>query len=300
MQGTARYKLQVTLVSQGQALTCLEVSLHAGNDILPDACLLSSTQTISANNNVVASSSEIYADVEAVNTISGGAYGGNRTVGITPRTMPDSTVFDSYLSDGTVIDMVNIPASHMVPTISGELISPLRNPYGAANALGIYVINCAGQNIVIADSRIVGTLVLVNPGSGSEVQGSVTWEPAVANYPALLVSGAMRFSFVKTALSEAAIGRNLNPTGTPFEGVENADMLDTYPSRIKGLVYVSGDAETLNSCAFDGVVVVGVTMTTTNELSLTYEQTFLDNPPPGFGDAPTLVVSPGTWCQVVD
>lgn len=302
-KGTARYKLQVTLVPQGQSLTCLETALHAGNDLLLDGTVVECDQTISANNNVVATNANVNADVEAANTVSGQYYNqgmADGASGVVARTMPDVAVFSSYVADGTPINIVSIPTSGGVPTISGELISPLCNPYGATNELGIYVIDCATQKLIITDSRIVGTLVLANPGSGSEVRGSVTWEPAVANYPALLVDGSMRVSFDKTPLSEGSLGVNFNPPGTPFEGAENGDRMDTYPSQIKGLVYVSGDAETLNSCTFDGVVVVGVTMTTTNELSLTYDQTFLNDPPPGFGEASTMALSPGSWRQVVD
>jgi hypothetical protein len=50
----------------------------------------------------------------------------------------------------------------------------------------------------------------------------------------------------------------------------------------------------------DGVLVIGATLTATNNLSLTYRSTFYDNPPPGFGSAPEMVISPGTWKQLVD
>jgi hypothetical protein len=35
-------------------------------------------------------------------------------------------------------------------------------------------------------------------------------------------------------------------------------------------------------------------------LNLTYSDVFLNNPPPGFGTAPEMVLSPGTWKQLVD
>jgi len=126
--------------------------------------------------------------------------------------------------------------------IRGEVLSPLSNPFGAnLNGEGVYVIDCLGQQVVIAESRIVATIVLVNPASGSGVQNAVNWEPAVANYPALLVDGSMRFEFDNTPLSEAAVKTNFNPAGTPYLGSEDSDKKDEYPSLIKGLVYVSGD-----------------------------------------------------------
>jgi hypothetical protein len=258
-------------------------------------------QTISANNNVIASGSEIYAQVEAGNAISGEFYSGKRTVGITPRTMPDGSVFDTYIADGTAINIGAIPSSAGKATIQDVVLSPISNPYGAVvNEDGIYVIDCGGATLMIQNCRIVGTLVLLNPSSSSAVRESVSWEPAVANYPALLVAGTMGFAFASTPLSESARAVNFNPAGAPYGTVEDDDLLDTYPSLIKGLVYVSGDVATSNQCAFNGVVVVGVTLSATGSLDLTYQQTFLGNPPPGFGEAPRMVISPGTWKQAVD
>ena len=65
-------------------------------------------------------------------------------------------------------------------------------------------------------------------------------------------------------------------------------------------MYASGDVTTKNYVTIDGVLVIGVTLTAQNDLSLTYRSTFYDNPPPGFGGAPEMVISPGTWKQLVD
>jgi hypothetical protein len=189
--------------------------------------------------------------------------------------------------------------------IRGEVLSPLSNPFGAnLNGEGVYVIDCLGQHVVIADSRIVATLVLVNPASGSSVENAVNWEPAVANYPALLVDGSMMLEFDDAALSEAAVQVNFNPAGTPYLGSEDGDKKDEYPSLIKGLVYVSGDLTVHQTPTIEGVLVVGNTLLASGQagsavLTLTYQQAFLDNPPPGFGTL-RMVVVPGSFRQVVD
>ncbi len=306
VKGAARYKLQVKLLPVGGGLTCLEVSLHANNDLIFDTALVSGNQIISANNSVTATSSEIYVDVEAVNAISGGAYGGTRTVGITPRTMPDpATVFDDYIANGTAINYDDLPAPSGSAEIVAVVISPNSNPYGTqqTNPEGIYVIDCMGGDIAIQRCRIVGTLVLLNGGSSSAIMGEVNWEPAVGNYPALLVGGNMRVQMNGSGtLQEALAGVNYNPPGTPYEDVEDDDIVDTYPSVIKGLVYISGDVVTQSSPVFDGVVVVGNTLSTMSSsvLDLTYQPTFLNDPPPGFGGQPLMVLAPASWRQVVD
>jgi len=304
--GRARQKLQVRLEPKADALSCLEVALFAGNDLSFTDTTVQCDQTIGANNNVTASSSTVSADVEAVGTISGSTYQGTNTAGVDPRSVPDSTVFDSYLATGTAIDVGALPLNaEGYREIRGQVLSPMSNPFGAdLNAEGIYVIDCLGQQVVIAESRIVATVVLVNPASGSGVQNAVNWEPAVANYPALLVDGSMTLEFGNAPLSEATVKANFNPAGTPYLGSEDNDKKDEYPSLIRGLVYVSGDLTVHQTPTVEGVLVVGNTLLASGQagsavLTLTYQQTFLDNPPPGFGEL-RMVVVPGSFRQVVD
>ena len=70
-----------------------------------------------------------------------------------------------------------------------KVLSPSVNPFsGGTNAEGIYWINCNGNRLTIERSRIHGTLLVVNPGAGSSIaHGPISWAPAVAGYPALLV-----------------------------------------------------------------------------------------------------------------
>ncbi|MHC4064703.1 MAG: hypothetical protein ACYSUI_09410, partial [Planctomycetota bacterium] len=169
-KGDAQYKLQATLEAQGGGLTCLEVALHAGTNLVFNAALVQCNQTVSANNTVSASSSEIYATVEAGTSITGGAYGGTRNVPVPLRTMPDGTAFDYYIDplNGTSISVASLPKSGKNYVIEDVVLSPDRNPYGVANPRGIYVIDCLGGTVLIRNCRIVGTLVLQNPNSASQ------------------------------------------------------------------------------------------------------------------------------------
>ena len=300
-KGLARQKMRVTLVPSA-GLTCLEVALHAGTNLSFDLATVNCNQTISANNIVSATSSTINSDVEAVVDITGTGYNGTNTIGIEARGMPDSTVFDYYVATGTPVDYNDLPVAGIIDVV----ISPNSNPYGTheTNLQGIYVINCGGKNIAIQRTRIVGTLVLLNVGTSSAIMGEVNFEPAVANYPVLLVSGNMRFQiYGSNMLDETLLGINYNPFGTPYQGDEDDDTLDTYPCVIKGLVYISGNTLMQANPIFEGVVVLGGTLTTqtTPVIQLTYQSTFLNNPPPGFTGAGTAMkISPQSWKQVVD
>jgi len=183
------------------------------------------------------------------------------------------------------------------------LLSPTSNPYGSPNASGIYIINCNSQNVTITACRIVGTLVLIGAGSGTTIQGPITWEPAVAGYPALLSDSAIAISFSgSAALGEATYGINFNPTGTPYPfvgGTANSTASDGFPSIINGLIYCGGNltlpsstAPTFNGC----LVTAGQLVLNASSVNVTYGNGSYVAPPPGFTTSlPALYPVLGTW-----
>ncbi len=301
MEGPARHKTQVRLEPVTKPLGCLEVSLHAGEDLLFDTAVLKSDQIISANDTVDSVNSTIDADVEAVKRINGDGYARETSINIDRRSMPTSAVFDYYLARGTPIAILSLPSNANGARMDKMGLSPASNPFGAeTNAEGIYVIDCQGINLDIKSSRIVGTLVLKNPGPDSIIRQSMNWEPAIANYPALMVSGNITISLDAADLSEAAIGANFNPPGTPYDGEEDIVLDDTYSSLIKGLIYVSGNLIASSSNTFEGIVVVGGTLSATGTMDLTYKTASFDDPPPGFIEVDRMQIVAGSWQQVVD
>ena len=196
---------------------------------------------------------------------------------------PDSThVFDYYTSNGLDI------TSH-VPNVSGTLklqyalLCPNVNTLGGGqNSQGIYIINCNGTNIQISNVRVNGTLVLLNPGSSSTVNGAVYFAPAVAGYPSLMVKGNMLLGAGTSALSDnSAQNINYNQSGAPYAGVTDSTFTTTYPCRFEGVVYVSGNLNA-TSATFIGSVIVNGTFTATSALSITYDSTVYTNAAPGF------------------
>jgi hypothetical protein len=304
-KGPARQKMQVTLVPVVRGLTCLAAALHAGDDLTVNG----SGDTINAGGDLVSTngklsnSGTIDGDVDAQSVQGSGTITGTTTAPAPVKEMPDGTVFDYYIANGTPINVTSIPLSAGFRSMEAQVLSPAVNPWGthATNPEGIYVIDCQGQKVAITNCRIVGTLVLLNAGGVSEVY-TVNWEAAVENYPALMVQGNMDFYVNSGNLLEEGppLRFNFNPVGTPYLGVQDGDTADTYPVVIKGLVYVSGDVDTWQSPDFRGVVVVGNVLSATGDMSLTYQSTFLNNPPPGFLAPAGMKISPGSWKQVVD
>lgn len=304
--GQARHRAQVRLVREIAPLTCLRSALHAGNDLVFSSANLSCNQTISTNDIVNTAVSTIDSDVEAVNAINGAGYTGSTTTGITPRTMPDESAFDFYVANGTTIPLLALPEDADGGfLIGGVLLSPVNNPFGLPNPLGIYVINADGEDIIIRDSFVVGTLVVLDTGSGSAVEGSVHFRPAVVNFPSLLVRGRMNFDFTTAPLDEAQVNVNFNPVGTedPLLG-GNDTMVDVFPSVISGLVYVSdrvfiGERSADASVTFDGVVVVGERLEAMGAINLNFRSRFYADPPPGFSSPARMKIVRGSWRQVI-
>jgi hypothetical protein len=209
-----------------------------------------------------------------------------------------------YIDQVTCYDST-YPADTYV--MEGALLSPANNPFGSrqTNPQGIYVLNCSGKKVIIANSRIVGTLVILGPNAASSIQGSVAWEPAVPNYPALLTDTPIPIALGSAALSEATMSTNFNPTGTPYPyvgGSQNTDMNDVYPSVIRGLIYSTTNLVFQNSTAVEGVVVSHNDITVqAGALNVKYKSTWLNNPPPGFdlGSAKKAQTVAGTWRRIV-
>ena len=209
----------------------------------------------------------------------------------------------NYSMDGVSLIDVTYPANSYV--IDNRLMSPTVNAFGATNAKGIYIINCDGQDVMIGYSRIVGTLVFLNPGINSKITGSVCWEAAVYNFPALLTNRELTISTNSTGLSEANCGINLNPAGTPWPfvgGISNTTNTDSYPTTITGIVYSAAKLNLAGSPRIKGVVVADNNITvTSSSLSLNYGNTYLNDPPPGFTSGTiTMKVVPGTWQRSVN
>ena len=284
-----------------EPLSCLNAALSvSGNVTLNSSGALNGNGgPLSSNAAFIVNAGTVNGDVEADSVSNSGSINGTITSPAPPKDMPGAEVFDYYKSTGTWIPVTDLPTSGANPTISAKLLSPAANPFGTGttNPEGIYVIDCLGQPIKIENSRFVGTLVLLNVGFGSTVRGSMNWEPAIANYPALLVSGDMDFTLSKNNLRENNLGINLNPPGTPYNGEEDSDISDTYPGRVTGIVYVSGNITANTYPVFNGTVVGGGTLTLNEDMDVNYDSIFSNNPPPGFSTGDAMQISRRSWVR---
>jgi hypothetical protein len=223
--------------------------------------------------------------------------------------LKDGTIEISTVNGTNPIRLDNVSLRKLCTScpyvLEKALLSPTSNPYGAVNASGLYVINCNGADLIIRDVRIVGTLLVNNPGPNSRVEGLVAWEPAIANYPTLLVDGNMRIELATGRLAEKSIMVNLNPPGTPyryFGGMSDANRTGYCDSEIRGLVYASGRLTLGGRSQFYGPVISrGDIVVTSQQITLRYDDTYSLRPPPAFEDLrPIPQILAGSIQQVVD
>ncbi|MBX3390032.1 MAG: hypothetical protein KF691_11345 [Phycisphaeraceae bacterium] len=300
--GRARQRLSVQLDAKTVPLDCLAVPLTVGGAITATSSTINpSGATIATNVSITSVLATIRPNVEATVSIIGTGFYGTTKSGVAARTLPKSSVFDSYVAAGTPIPIGSLPVVSLKPTLQKVVLSPASNPYGATNANGIYVIDCQGQSLIITNCRIAGTLVLLNPGLSTAVTGGVRWAPAVSNYPCLLVNGSIALQMTSANLSESSLNANFNPPGTPYvypTGSTDTDTSDSYPSSITGLIYASGNVTTSNAPTVSVLVVKG-TLSVGGTLTLSYSSTPYTSPPPGFYTV-SMTPSQGSWKQIVD
>lgn len=180
-------------------------------------------------------------------------------------------------------------------TIYNQVISPNSNPFGDTNPLGIYIIDLGTSTLFIKNSRIVGTLVLIEPNASSAIGGgsALNWQPAVSGYPALLVDdGDITISPSSSGLNESASQTNFNPAGTPYLGSFDTDESDTYASEIKGLIYSTKKVLLENQPSLTGAIIAQEDVEVSDTLNLTWNPAYVTNPPPGFqaGDSVRIIL----------
>jgi hypothetical protein len=293
--GKSRFSISVVLAPEGKpGMTSLESAVH-GHDVDVAGQVLGDAP-VSANKSVTVRLTGIVdASVEAVLSISIlGLLTGTSTTGIAAKQIPGTSVFDYYVANAVMIDINSISGD----TMDRALLSPSSNPYGPTHPSGLYAVNCRGRRIRIRDSRIHGSLILLDTGSGSMVENGINWEVYDPNYPALMVRGSFDYR-VASDLSETGSGNtNFNPAGSPYEGVSDTDTTDTYPARIKGLVYTSGNLTVSTDMMVEGAVIAGAAVNVSGTLAVAHDSSLALNPPRGFENPNrAMVPSAGSWKQ---
>ncbi len=299
IHGQSRRVMSVRLEAEQGPMDCLDNALCTEAVLyLPPGTRLGGNSHVFSNSMVYAFAATVSCEVRSAGTVSGSTYSGGMKTHQSPRELPGAEAIATWKARATEIPITALPWEDGAREIDGRLISPLHNPFASeTNSEGIYSIDCQGQDVVVRNSRLVGTLILLDTGNGSVVEASNVFEPAMDNSPVLMVRGNLTFAGHNAMLAEASIGTNLNPPGVPYEGVSDNTTVSLYPSMIKGLVFVDGIMVldgTYNR--FDGVVLAdSVLVDSSLQLLLDQDDRYYEDPPEGFRVVSRMVPVSGSW-----
>jgi hypothetical protein len=181
--------------------------------------------------------------------------------------------------------------------IENVLLGRGSNPFGSkiTSANGIYSIDAIGQDLLIRDCRINGTIVVLNANKVN-LENSISWEPSGRNFPALIANAPVEDQTLNNTLSEATIGVNLNPATSPYRDSSNTTVSDSYPSTIVGPIVSTGDILLEGEATLTGPVMTPRRVNVeSEELSINVQSDIILNPPPGFfRDPPTMRLIPSS------
>jgi hypothetical protein len=294
---TRVYSVQV--IPAGTPLDVLRTALHSNSTVT----LTGNTQAVNgpiSSNSTVSLSGNVTGAIEALSTTGTAQGPPTITAPVPVKTMPSTTIFNDLLQTATAINYNSLTGGNL----QNCLLSSTSNPYGSANASGVYTISLpASKNITITNCRIVGTLLISAPNKENiNVQGPVEWEPAAGGYPILLVSGSacqVTFAGNPTWLSESQAAVNFDPPGTPYMGQTDSDMLDDYPPQFHGIIHIMGGTAStvsLNANAyFVGTFIADCPVKTTAQCTLIQNPAIQANPPLGYATGNAMAEVPGSW-----
>lgn len=196
------------------------------------------------------------------------------------KPMPSAGAFGLYQLRATVID----PSAAATGAFQPGLLTASSNPYGAANADGIYYLRPPATVTIlqVRSSRIQGTLVIEaaeNTNSQElEILGDNFWEPHTRAYATLVARGfrAVRVYGVVPPFSDAS---------------------GTDPSELRGLFHLIGTSEVLlgDATYFSGCLVADGRVTTNGTVGLRADPALLKIPPMGYSRGNKLLLVPGSW-----
>ena len=193
-----------------------------------------------------------------------------------------------HFDDASLLNQDRIPGTRYIENV---LFGSSSNPFGnrIVSANGIYSIDAAGQDLLIRDCRINGTIIVVNANKVN-LENALSWEPAGRNAPSLIANSPIEDHTSIDSLSESTIGVNLNPSTAPYLGSSNTTASNSYPSVITGPIVSTRDILLNGTSTLTGPVMTPQKVTVTSaDLKINFPSDIILNPPPGFfADPPKM------------
>jgi hypothetical protein len=303
-RGAARQSMEVMLVAKGTALDALKMAVHCGGQFrVNSGATITATGAPVSTNGELRNEGTINGDIECRSVGSVGTFSGSINPVAPVKPMPSSNLVSFYKGLATPITP---PA-----TIENAAIGPGYTPWGPTNVDGLYVINLS-SDLVIRNTRLVGTLVIYGGGKRVTIEQSVSFQAYRADYPVIVTDSDLIIQTSAAALSEATQGTNFNPPGVPWnpsgpqnQGSGNLTLSDSYPCIIQGLVHTRGSLRLDQSSYIKGMALVESNNSSEavgvygSGSRIEYDPALYTNPPMGYTKSVVMNIVPGSWKQVV-
>jgi cytoskeletal protein CcmA (bactofilin family) len=295
-KGLARHKAQVTLVAVVRPLEALGTCLHASGALQVKAGKqITVVGGPVSTNDQLDNDGTIDGDAEAQSVDHTGTVTGTLTIPAPTKRMPETAVMTEYVNRATAVPFTG--------TIDKAVLGPGCNPWGPTDPNGLYCINTNGADLTIKNTRICGTLIVRTGGKTLTLDSAVFFQSYRTDFPTLLVEGNVVIKYPSATtptLSEVTTACNYNPVGAPYQDVTDGDMLDQYPSEIRGLVHIQGNLDLQQSARLVGTIICEGAVTCDGTSVITHNASLYAVPPKGYTYVAGMQVSPHSWKQVVD
>ncbi|MAE63400.1 MAG: hypothetical protein CMJ18_03940 [Phycisphaeraceae bacterium] len=288
--GTSGASTQVYSVwyqaSAGTSGDVLGTVMHASGDIGVNSSMVAAIGGPLSTNGHLAVNGTIGGDADALTATINGTVTGTLTMPAPPKAIPPVEIFDYYKSLATTIEHSNLASGEL----SAPLLSAAVNPYGATNSNGIYYLHVPNNpTLRVYTHRIKGTLVIdADTGARIMFDQPIHIEPHSPEFAAVLIRSSgctIELNVPGANIDEAAVGHNLNPDGTPYQGAVDGQLDDIYPSETNGLFHIinpSDNTEIGTGHIHNGVIIVEGGASMWGESTLTADAALVSSPPQGY------------------
>jgi len=283
-------RVHSVLIAPDNGLDILRMAIHAGTqlEVKGGKEAIPTGAAVSSNGNTKIDGI-VYGDVQTLTTSGSGVTTGTTTT-TAPRQMPDPGIFNWYMQNATEIPYTG--------NLVRQVLTPTHNPWGQPNEDGLYFLDTLGHDLDIEGCRINGTLVVRAIGKWVSLEHAVFLHNSRSDYPTLIVDGHLELDLRSEDydLSEADYGVNFNPAEAPYDGDSDTDLADTYPNEIHGLIHALGQVWCDESTRIRGMLLGESTITVDETIHVIHNRDLYENPPLGYGDPLSPVITvPNTW-----
>ena len=294
-KGLARYKTQVTLVSNVKALEALNTCVHASGRIhIHNSMQLTASGAPVSTNGDLRNDATIDGDAHADTVSKTGTITGALTAPADQKALPDAAVITDYLAKATTVAFTG--------DIDKQLLTPAYNPWGPENVEGVYFIDTGNQDLTIKNSRIHGTLIVDVGTQHLYLTDALLLQPYRSDYPVLIVIGELHIKLKsgEILLSETDLATNFNPPGVPYLGQMDDDTDDDYPNEVQGLIHVTKQLKLFETARIVGAIICEDRVHGHGDNVIVHDPGLYASPPVGYTYVDGMKVSPGSYQRVVD